>query len=660
MRNIKLKDIASNKKYSIVDGPFGSSLKNSDYVNEGIPVLQGKNITGDTFNFYDVRFITNQKAEKLARSKVIVGDYLLVKIGSIGYLARITSLNEFDYAIIPANLAKISIDETKIYPTYFEQFFKQPITKWRLNKLSSKTAQPALSLSKIKDFEISVPDTLADQIKIATVLSKAEALIKQRKENIDLLDEFLKSTFYELFGDPVLQVKNKGLPIKKLGDICDVRDGTHDSPRYVSEGYPLITSKNLTLGKIDMTDINLISKSDYENINKRSKVDRGDIIMPMIGTIGNPVIVEDEPEFAIKNVALIKFTQSSPVNNIFIKHLFESNYFERVVQELSRGGTQKFISLGAIRNIQIPIPGKPLIGVFKNIYEKTSLLKKQFEISLNDLENLYGSLSQRAFKEELDLRGLVIDHIIPVSKGGSDAIKNLQAISEKENIKKADKLPISLDDFFKKFYRIAYREATRVLRNSEDAKDVVQDLIIKLYDRFQNLPIDNLEAYIKTAAKYSALSFLKKRKLDTMPLEFFPEDFDFSEEQPDERETLKKGEILWEKVSIQQVSNWITAKYADYHFSSEMLLRFLQEEQLTKPYYFSSEELKKFPKFNSLDDLHTLIFSALNGENPYLKLKQVFYNGTEKIFSLNLSEEDIEMTNGRNDEQMTGIYFTIE
>lgn len=75
-------------------------------------------------------------------------------------------------------------------------------------------------------------------------------------------------------------------PMVILGEICDVRDGTHDSPKYVLEGYPLITSKNLKNGFIDFTDANLISRADLDAINKRSKVDAGDILMPMIALLG--------------------------------------------------------------------------------------------------------------------------------------------------------------------------------------------------------------------------------------------------------------------------------------------------------------------------------------------------------------------------------------
>ena len=144
--------------------------------------------------------------------------------------------------------------------------------------------------------------------------------------------------------------------VEILGELSDVRDGTHDSPKYVEEGYPLITSKNLKANGLDFSDINLISKEDYEKVNIRSKVHVGDILFGMIGTIGNPIIVKKEDgDFAIKNVALIKFDNEN-LHNIYIKYLLESNLINRIFQRISDGGVQKFISLGTIRSLPLPIP----------------------------------------------------------------------------------------------------------------------------------------------------------------------------------------------------------------------------------------------------------------------------------------------------------------
>lgn len=167
----------------------------------------------------------------------------------------------------------------------------------------------------------------------------------------------------------------RGWEVKKLGEVCDVRDGTHDSPKYVKNGIPLLTSKNIINGKLDFSNINFITEQDFININKRSKVDKGDILMAMIGTIGNPIIVNTEEQFAIKNVALFKFYENKSFNK-FVYYVLASNYYAKQINKTIKGGTQKFFALGDIRNAIIPVP--PLEEQ-KKIAEILSLWDKAIE-----------------------------------------------------------------------------------------------------------------------------------------------------------------------------------------------------------------------------------------------------------------------------------------
>ncbi|WP_436666088.1 restriction endonuclease subunit S [Latilactobacillus sakei] len=142
---------------------------------------------------------------------------------------------------------------------------------------------------------------------------------------------------------------------RKLGKFSDVRDGTHASPKYVSQGHPMVTSKNLTHSGLDMTDVSFLTDEDFNEINKRSKISIGDILFGMIGTIGNPVIV-DRDDFAIKNVALIKEKTSNPITNKWLLQYLKSPSFNRFIQKENAGGTQKFIALGLIRDMKLRVP----------------------------------------------------------------------------------------------------------------------------------------------------------------------------------------------------------------------------------------------------------------------------------------------------------------
>lgn len=140
----------------------------------------------------------------------------------------------------------------------------------------------------------------------------------------------------------------------KCSDIIDVRDGTHDSPKYLDKGYPLITSKNIRDNSIDFENVNLISEEDYNKINMRSSVKNGDILMPMIGTVGNPVLVNTNEKFAIKNVALFKLSENSEIDGKYFYYLLMSNIILKQLEKNKRGGTQSFVSLKNLRELKIP------------------------------------------------------------------------------------------------------------------------------------------------------------------------------------------------------------------------------------------------------------------------------------------------------------------
>lgn len=139
----------------------------------------------------------------------------------------------------------------------------------------------------------------------------------------------------------------------RLNECIDVRDGTHDTPKYIAKGYPLVTSKNLKHGKIDFSNCKFISKEDHIKISKRSKVDVNDILFAMIGSIGNPVKVRDDNEFSIKNMALFK-----PIKNNFnMDYLFWFLYISQDnMKKIAYGAVQSFVSLKFLREYLIPLP----------------------------------------------------------------------------------------------------------------------------------------------------------------------------------------------------------------------------------------------------------------------------------------------------------------
>ena len=143
--------------------------------------------------------------------------------------------------------------------------------------------------------------------------------------------------------------------VRSMNLISDVRDGTHDSPKYVKKGVKFVTSKNIVKGRLDFSDISYISEDDANEVNKRSKVDKKDILMSMIGTIGNAVLIDFEPDFCIKNVALIKPFRER-INGNFLIQLLASAIYQNYILRKLEGGIQKFISLSVLRDLDVILP----------------------------------------------------------------------------------------------------------------------------------------------------------------------------------------------------------------------------------------------------------------------------------------------------------------
>lgn len=188
----------------------------------------------------------------------------------------------------------------------------------------------------------------------------------------------------------------------RLGDILDVRDGTHDSPKYVKEGFPLVTSKNLKNGIIDFSTCKYISEFDHLKISERSKVDMNDILFAMIGSIGNPVLVLTNEQFSIKNMALFKNISSI----IDMKYVYWFLLFsQEIMKKQASGGVQSFVSLKFLREFLFSLP--PLEEQ-KRIVEKI----EEFLPLIERYDNAWTRLEELNKKFPLDMKKSILGHAI--------------------------------------------------------------------------------------------------------------------------------------------------------------------------------------------------------------------------------------------------------
>ncbi len=276
----------------------------------------------------------------------------------------------------------------------------------------------------------------------------------------------------------------------QLGIEADVRDGTHDSPKYINKGYPLITSKNVVNGKLDFEDISFISEEDFYLINKRSKVDIGDIIMPMIGTIGNPIILNRD-DFAIKNVALIK--KSNNLNNQFLLNLLKSKAFYRYLHRENAGGTQKFIALRVIREFLFNSPTIEEQEKIGDLFKKIDYLIENQEGKVAKMEDFKKSMAQKMFPKK--------DELVPELRfDGFDGKWEEKVVGDLLDYEQPTKYIVSSEEYYETGIPVLTANKSFILGYT-DEKNIYNKGEVVLFDDFtQDMKYVNFPFMVKSSA----------------------------------------------------------------------------------------------------------------------------------------------------------------
>jgi type I restriction enzyme S subunit len=188
----------TNEKYGIVDGPFGSNLKTIHYKKEGIPIITSGFVTEGYFYAEKYDYVTPDKFEKEKRSGVKGGDIVMAKIGArCGTSAIMPPYHK--QGILSGNALKITIDEIRFSAMFVWQQLWFLYKIGNLDGLIKVGAQPAISISNLKKFEIAMPREKAEQQKIADCLASLDDLITAQTQQLAALKTHKKGLMQQLF-----------------------------------------------------------------------------------------------------------------------------------------------------------------------------------------------------------------------------------------------------------------------------------------------------------------------------------------------------------------------------------------------------------------------------------------------------------------------------
>ena len=377
----------------------GFAFKSKYYSEEGnLRVVRGKNVTvgatrwGSNSQFWNHSTIGLEKYF-LKEFDIVIG-MDGSKIGENRSQIKKSNLPAILAQRVARLRAKENADQIFIWHLIFSDNFENYI-----KSIYTGTSIPHISQSQIADFEMSLPP-LPEQHAIASVLSSLDDKIDLLHRQNTTLEAMAETLFRQWF----VEGADEGWEERIITELFEIRDGTHDSPKQKEIGKPLLTSKHILKNRLDIENAYLISEDDFENVNRRSKVDTNDILFSMIGTIGSIHLEQSsEINYAIKNIGLFKTSQNSDWAYYTFLWL-KSSFGQDFIHEHRSGSTQEYISLGSLRSIVFICPPTELHRKFNEIVNSYFNKININTLQIRTLEKLRDTLLPKLMSGEVRVK----------------------------------------------------------------------------------------------------------------------------------------------------------------------------------------------------------------------------------------------------------------
>ena len=364
----------------------GNTPKTSDkenYLTNNISFYKPSDIVEN-----NVSYLNSSEAyvSEVARSKVRIlpkGSILVTCIGiigKIGILEHEATCNQQINAIIPDQ--NICLNRYIAYSIFFNRD--------RLRDIANAPVVPIVNKTQFSNMLIPLPP-LEEQKRIADILDKASNLIELRKQQLEKMDLLIKSKFIDMFGD-------KGFPEMPLNKLCSIiTDGTHQSPKFVEKGIPFLFISNIVDNKITYQTEKHITHKTYEALIKRTPIELGDILLTIVGSYGNPAIVENVQPFCFqRHIAYMKPIHEK-INSYYLHAAFLVPQVRQQIDVKVKGIAQKTLNLSELKTVMIPVPPLALQKKFASFVEQVEKQKSVMQQSLEEMEINYKALLQKYF-----------------------------------------------------------------------------------------------------------------------------------------------------------------------------------------------------------------------------------------------------------------------
>ncbi len=381
----------------IADVLPGYAFKSSQYSSDGIKLLRGVNVSPESIDWSDCAFWRKADGDGLD-NYILQNEDIVIGMDrpwiSSGF--RIARVGDNDLpSLLVQRVARLRTrqghNQRYLYYILCASAFQS-----HLKNLHTETTVPHISHKDIESFKVEMP-ALSEQRRIADILDKADAIRRKRKQAIALTDQLLRSTFLEMFGDPV--TNPKGWPVRRLGDVSILYSGNSLPPGEEYRGQ-----QNGTL-LLKVGDMNLPGNEKAIHVAREWSPSTSGCVIAPAGSIIFPkrggAISTNKKRYLVREVALDPNLMAvSPSEEISTEFLL--GWFDLMdLDTISNGSTVPQLNKKDISPLKVFMPPKNTQQTYSVFCMRMAALNRTLAQSLAESERLFESLVDRAFRGEL-------------------------------------------------------------------------------------------------------------------------------------------------------------------------------------------------------------------------------------------------------------------
>lgn len=347
-----------------------------------------------------VELVSPADAPSRARQLIVTGDVLVSTVRpNLNGVALVTK--ELDGATASTGYCVLRPEPTKLDSRYLFYWVQSPNFVESMMMQATGANYPAVSDRIVKKSEIPLPP-LSEQKRIAAILDKADALRRKRQQAIDLADQFLRSVFLDMFGDPATNPKK--FPVGTIRDMVESANyGTSAKASETIGEYPVLRMGNITYqGGWDFTDLKYIDLTEKDL--PKYLVYQGDLLFNRTNSrelVGKTAVYDQSEPMAFAGY-LVRMRTNEKGNTHYISGYLNSAHGKSVLVGMCKSIVgMANINAQELQNIKILIPPVELQHQYKQIVTALKERMVKHHSSLNELNDLFASLSQSAFAGKL-------------------------------------------------------------------------------------------------------------------------------------------------------------------------------------------------------------------------------------------------------------------